>query len=87
MLLQRVLRQTHLPLERLFEAGDGCAALEILKKEIVSISMPKMDGLQLLAQLYRSRAMKSRQPPTWICLPLAGFNLRRAPPALSMSPK
>jgi len=56
MLLQRALRQTNLPLERVFEAGDGCAALEILKKEMVSIiltdiNMPRMDGLQLLAEL------------------------------------
>jgi len=56
MLLQRALRQTNLPLERVFEAGDGCAALEILKKETVSIiltdiNMPRMDGLQLLAEL------------------------------------
>jgi len=56
MLLQRALRNTNLPLERVFEAGDGSAALEILKKETVSlilsdINMPKMDGLQLLAEL------------------------------------
>jgi len=56
MLLQRALRQTNLPLERVFEAGDGCAALEILHKETVSIiltdiNMPRMDGLQLLAEL------------------------------------
>ena len=56
MLLQRALRNTSLPLERVFEAGDGCAALEVLKKETVSlilsdINMPKMDGIQLLAEL------------------------------------
>ena len=56
MLLQRALRNTNLPLERVFEAGDGCAAIEILKKETVSlilsdINMPKMDGLQMLAEL------------------------------------
>jgi two-component system chemotaxis response regulator CheY len=56
MILQRALRKTNLPLDRVFEAGDGCAALEILKKEPVSvilsdINMPNMDGLQLLAEL------------------------------------
>src|SRR5271169_2961753 len=56
MLLQRALRNTNLPLERVFEAGDGCAAIEILKNETVSlilsdINMPKMDGLQMLAEL------------------------------------
>ncbi len=56
MILQRTLRRTGLPLENVFEAGDGCAALEILKNEKVSIilsdiNMPNMDGLQLLAAL------------------------------------
>ncbi len=56
MILQRTLRRTGLPLENVFEAGDGCAALEILKSEKVSIilsdiNMPNMDGLQLLAAL------------------------------------
>jgi two-component system, chemotaxis family, chemotaxis protein CheY len=59
MILQRVLRRTGLPLENVFEAGDGCAALEILKNEKVSvilsdINMPNMDGLQLLAALKSS---------------------------------
>ena len=56
MILQRALRKTNLQLDRVFEAGDGCAALEILKKESVNvilsdINMPNMDGLQLLAEL------------------------------------
>ena len=56
MILQRALRHTDLPLEKVFEAGDGCAALEVLKKEQVSvilsdINMPNMDGLELLAAL------------------------------------
>lgn len=59
MILQRALRRTELPLEQVFEAGDGCAALEILKTEKVSvilsdINMPNMDGLQLLAALKSS---------------------------------
>ena len=59
MILQRALRRTDLPLEQVFEAGDGCAALEILKTQKVSvilsdINMPNMDGLQLLAALKSS---------------------------------
>jgi two-component system chemotaxis response regulator CheY len=57
MILQRALRKTNLPLDRVFEAGDGCAALEILRNEssinviLSDINMPNMDGLQLLAEL------------------------------------
>lgn len=56
MILQRALRNTELPLDKVFEAGDGCAALEVLKNQKVSvilsdINMPNMDGLELLAAL------------------------------------
>ena len=56
MILQRALRHADLPLDQVFEAGDGCAAIEILKTEKVGvvlsdINMPNMDGLQLLAEL------------------------------------
>lgn len=56
MVLQRALRRADLPLDKVFEAGDGCAAIEILKSEKVGvilsdINMPNMDGLQLLAAL------------------------------------
>src|ERR1700687_6115817 len=56
MILQRALRKTSLPLDQVFEAGDGCIAIEVLKKETVNviladINMPNMDGLQLLAEL------------------------------------
>jgi len=56
MVLQRALRRADLPLDKVFEAGDGCAAIEILKNEKVGvvlsdINMPNMDGLQLLAAL------------------------------------
>jgi two-component system chemotaxis response regulator CheY len=63
MILQRALRSTDLPLDRVFEAGDGCAALEILKKETVNvilsdINMPNMDGMQLLAELQADGSSK-----------------------------
>ena len=59
MILQRALRHTDLPLNQVFEAGDGCAAMEIVKTEKVGIilsdiNMPNMDGLQLLAALKAS---------------------------------
>ena len=59
MILQRALRRTDLPLDQVFEAGDGCAAIEILKNQKVGvilsdINMPNMDGLQLLAELKAS---------------------------------
>ena len=56
MILARALRRTDLPLDQVFEAGDGCAAIEILKNQKVGvilsdINMPNMDGLQFLAEL------------------------------------
>jgi two-component system, chemotaxis family, chemotaxis protein CheY len=58
-ILQRVLRQTEIPLGKIIEAGDGCEALEILKTQQVQlilseINMPKMDGLEFLKNLRAS---------------------------------
>jgi two-component system chemotaxis response regulator CheY len=55
-ILQRVLRQSEIPLGNLLEAGDGQQALDALKANPVdlvlsNINMPNMDGLQLLAQI------------------------------------
>jgi two-component system chemotaxis response regulator CheY len=55
-ILQRVLRQTDLPLGAIKEAGDGTEAIEILQNSkfgliLSDINMPKMDGLQLLARI------------------------------------
>ncbi|HYA17602.1 MAG TPA: response regulator [Bryobacteraceae bacterium] len=55
-ILQRVLRQTDLPLGEIKEAGDGAEAIEILEKSDVGlilsdINMPKMDGLEMLARI------------------------------------
>jgi two-component system chemotaxis response regulator CheY len=63
-ILQRVLRQTDIPLGEVFEAGDGLEALKTLNERHVSlilsdINMPNMDGLQLLAQLKQTEKWKS----------------------------
>jgi two-component system chemotaxis response regulator CheY len=55
-ILQRVLGQAEIPVGTVFEAGDGVAALEILKKQKVGlvlsdINMPNMDGLELLGHI------------------------------------
>jgi len=55
-ILQRVLRQTGMPIGNIHEAGDGQEALSVLKSQTVNlvltdINMPKMDGLQLLAAI------------------------------------
>ncbi len=55
-ILQRVLGQAEIPVGSVFEAGDGVAALEILKQQKVGlvlsdINMPNMDGLELLGRI------------------------------------
>ena len=62
-ILQRVLRQTDLPIGQVYEAGDGQEALDRLKEQPVGlilsdINMPKMDGLQLLASLKDVESVK-----------------------------
>jgi two-component system chemotaxis response regulator CheY len=63
-ILQRVLRQTDIPIGEVFEAGDGVEALRTLNDRHVNlilsdINMPNMDGLQLLAQLKQTEKWKS----------------------------
>jgi two-component system, chemotaxis family, chemotaxis protein CheY len=58
-ILQRVLRQTGMPIGNIHEAGDGQEALEMLKSHpvqlvLTDINMPKMDGLQFLAAVKAS---------------------------------
>jgi two-component system chemotaxis response regulator CheY len=63
-ILQRVLRQTDIPIGEVFEAGDGVEALKMLQDRHVNlilsdINMPNMDGLQLLAELKQHEKWKS----------------------------
>jgi two-component system chemotaxis response regulator CheY len=63
-ILQRVLRQTDIPIGDVLEAGDGVEALKALNNRQVhlilsDINMPNMDGLQLLAQLKQNEKWKS----------------------------
>jgi two-component system, chemotaxis family, chemotaxis protein CheY len=66
-ILQRVLKQTSIPIGTVHEAGDGMEALNILRSEKVNlvfadINMPNMDGLQLLGQI--------KNEPAWKDLPV-----------------
>jgi two-component system chemotaxis response regulator CheY len=60
-ILQRVLRQTEMPIGNIIEAGDGREALDALKAQKVDlilsdINMPNMDGIELLGQLKANEA-------------------------------
>lgn len=63
-ILQRVLRQTEVPLGEILEAGDGVEALSLLKAQPVGlvlsdVNMPNMDGLQLLAEIRGTESLKT----------------------------
>jgi two-component system chemotaxis response regulator CheY len=60
-ILQRVLRQTEIPIGTVYEAGDGVEALETLRRQAIGlvlsdINMPNMDGLEFLTKM-RSEQM------------------------------
>ena len=66
-ILQRVLRQTEVPIGQVFEASDGLEALQTLRAHTVGlvlsdINMPNMDGLQFLSQV--------RATPEWKDVPV-----------------
>jgi len=55
-ILQRVLRQTEIPIGTVYEAGDGAEALETLRRQTIGlvlsdINMPNMDGPHLSKKL------------------------------------
>ena len=63
-ILQRVLRQTDIPIGDVLEAGDGVEALKALSDHTVhlilsDINMPNMDGIQFLTQLKANDKWKS----------------------------
>ncbi|HTC88397.1 MAG TPA: response regulator [Bryobacteraceae bacterium] len=66
-ILQRVLRQTEIPIGTVYEAGDGVEALETLRRQTIGlvlsdINMPNMDGLEFLT--------KMRAEPVWNGIPV-----------------
>jgi two-component system chemotaxis response regulator CheY len=63
-ILQRILRQTTMPIGEIWEAGDGQEALAILKEHAVSlvlsdINMPNMDGLEMLRHMAADPTLKN----------------------------
>src|SRR5579862_4546895 len=67
MILQRILRQTDMPLGDIWQAGDGNEALAVLREKNVGlvlsdINMPNMNGLELLKHM--------RSNPAWKDLPV-----------------
>ena len=66
-ILTRVLRQTGMAIQTIYEAGDGQEAMAVVADHRIDlvlsdINMPKMDGLQLLASLKGS--------PKWNHIPV-----------------
>ncbi len=62
-ILQRALRQAQLPIGKVYEAGDGREALDVLRNHAVrlvmtDINMPNMNGLELLAEIRGSENLK-----------------------------
>jgi two-component system chemotaxis response regulator CheY len=60
-ILQRVLRQTEIPIGTVYEAGDGQEALATLRAQTVGlvlsdINMPNMDGLEFLSKVRAEQA-------------------------------
>jgi two-component system, chemotaxis family, chemotaxis protein CheY len=63
-ILQRVLRQTEIPIGTVHEAGDGLEALEALRKQTIGlvlsdINMPNMDGLEFLTKMRAEEVWRS----------------------------
>jgi two-component system, chemotaxis family, chemotaxis protein CheY len=63
-ILQRVLRQTEVPIGTVYEAGDGVEALETLRRQTIGlvlsdINMPNMDGLEFLTKMRAEQLWKS----------------------------
>jgi two-component system chemotaxis response regulator CheY len=62
-ILQRVLRQTEIPIGTVYEAGDGVEALATLRQQSIGlvlsdINMPNMDGLEFLTKMRAEQIWK-----------------------------
>ena len=62
-ILQRVLRQTEIPIGTVYEAGDGVKALATLRQQSIGlvlsdINMPNMDGLECLTKMRAEQIWK-----------------------------
>jgi two-component system, chemotaxis family, chemotaxis protein CheY len=62
-ILQRVLRQTEIPIGTVYEAGDGVEALATLRQQSIGlvlsdINMPNMDGLEFLTKMRAEQMWK-----------------------------
>ncbi|HWZ31699.1 MAG TPA: response regulator [Bryobacteraceae bacterium] len=63
-ILQRVLRQSEIPIGNIFEAADGNEAIAALKAQHIGlmlsdINMPNMNGLELLSHVKSSESWKN----------------------------
>jgi two-component system chemotaxis response regulator CheY len=63
-ILQRVLRQTEIPIGSVYEASDGLEALEALRRQAIGlvlsdINMPNMDGLEFLTVMRAEQAWQA----------------------------
>jgi two-component system chemotaxis response regulator CheY len=66
-MLRKVLAECNLPIEAIFEAGDGSQGLDVLAKETVQlilcdVNMPVMNGYEFLA--------KTRETPKFAAIPV-----------------
>lgn len=67
--IRRVMKLSGLPVETIFEAGNGLEALEVLEREnvqllLTDINMPGMNGEELIRRL-SNRVIFKRFPSLW----------------------
>ena len=63
-IVERMLRQTDIPIGNVYEAGDGAEALAVLKDKGITlifsdINMPNMNGIEFLKQVRINEVWKS----------------------------